>query len=87
MADAPKHTPITPALHEYLVAHGSPPDAVQRSLIEATAKLGPIAMMQIAPEQGGVDGDRPAALGARGRRPQDRAHDRACGGLAARAAA
>jgi caffeoyl-CoA O-methyltransferase len=52
LADAPKHTPITPALHEYLVAHGSPPDAVQRALIEATARLGPIARMQIAPEQG-----------------------------------
>jgi len=52
MAEAPKHTPITPALHEYLVAHGAPPDAVQRDLIEATAQLGPIARMQIAPEQG-----------------------------------
>jgi len=39
-------------LHEYLVAHGAPPDPVARALIEATAKLGPIAMMQIAPEQG-----------------------------------
>jgi len=52
MADAPKHTPITPALHAYLVAHGAPPDAVQRALIEETGKLGRIAMMQIAPEQG-----------------------------------
>jgi len=52
LADAPKHTPITPALHEYLVAHGAPPDAVQRALIEATAQLGRIARMQIAPEQG-----------------------------------
>jgi caffeoyl-CoA O-methyltransferase len=52
VADTPKHTPITPALHEYLVAHGAPPDPVACALIEATAKLGPIAMMQIAPEQG-----------------------------------
>ena len=52
MADALKHLPITPALHDYLVEHGAPPDAVQRALIDATAKLGPIAMMQIAPEQG-----------------------------------
>ena len=52
MADAPKHTPITPALHEYLVAHGAPPDPVARALIEATAQLGGIAVMQIAPEQG-----------------------------------
>ena len=52
MADAPKHTPITPALHEYLVAHGAPPDPVARALIEETATLGGIAVMQIAPEQG-----------------------------------
>ena len=64
MADAPKHTPITHALHEYLVAHGSPPDAVQRSLIEVTAKLGPIARMQIAPEQGAFMTWLARALGA-----------------------
>jgi caffeoyl-CoA O-methyltransferase len=64
MADAPKHTPITAALHEYLVAHGSPPDAVQRSLIEATAKLGGIARMQIAPEQGAFMTWLARALGA-----------------------
>jgi caffeoyl-CoA O-methyltransferase len=52
MADKPKHTPLTPALHEYLVAHGAPPDPVAQALIEATAKLGGIAVMQIAPEQG-----------------------------------
>jgi len=43
---------LSPKLHAYLVAHGMPPDAVQRELIEETAKLGPIAMMQVAPEQG-----------------------------------
>jgi caffeoyl-CoA O-methyltransferase len=48
----PKHTPLTPPLHEYLVAHGAPPDAVARALIEETEKLGAIARMQIAPEQG-----------------------------------
>jgi caffeoyl-CoA O-methyltransferase len=52
VAGAPKHTPITPALHEYLVAHGAPPDAAARALIEETARLGGIAMMQLAPEQG-----------------------------------
>jgi caffeoyl-CoA O-methyltransferase len=52
LADAPKHTPLTHALHEYLVAHGATPDPVARALIDATAKLGPIARMQIAPEQG-----------------------------------
>jgi caffeoyl-CoA O-methyltransferase len=43
---------VTPAVHDYAVAHGTPPDAVQESLIEATAALGGISRMQIAPEQG-----------------------------------
>ena len=51
MAGAPKSFFLTPELHEYLVAHGTPPDDVQRALIEETATL-PMAMMQIAPEQG-----------------------------------
>jgi caffeoyl-CoA O-methyltransferase len=51
MAD-PKTVAVTPPVHEYLVAHGTPPDAVQRALIEATAALGPVSGMQIAPEQG-----------------------------------
>jgi caffeoyl-CoA O-methyltransferase len=51
MAD-PKTVAVTPAVHEYLVAHGAPPDDVQRSLIEATAALGGVSNMQIAPEQG-----------------------------------
>ena len=65
MADAPKHTPITPALHAYLVAHGSPPDAVQQALIEETEKLGRIAMMQVAPEQGAFMTWLARTLGAR----------------------
>jgi caffeoyl-CoA O-methyltransferase len=43
---------LSPEVHEYLVAHGTPPDPVQRELIEETARLGGISMMQIAPEQG-----------------------------------
>jgi caffeoyl-CoA O-methyltransferase len=43
---------VTKALHDYAVAHGTPPDAVQRSLIEVTTALGGISAMQIAPEQG-----------------------------------
>jgi caffeoyl-CoA O-methyltransferase len=43
---------LTPELHEYLVAHGTPPDAIEIDLMEETAALGPIAAMQIAPEQG-----------------------------------
>lgn len=52
MSDDLKHTPLTPALHGYLVAHGAPPDAVQRDLIAATAALGMVSGMQVAPEQG-----------------------------------
>lgn len=52
MADAPKSFFLSPPIHQYLVEHGSPPDDVQRGLIEETAALGGISMMQIAPEQG-----------------------------------
>jgi predicted O-methyltransferase YrrM len=51
-APAPKSFFLSSELHEYLLAHGQRPDAVQQSLIDATAALGPIAGMQIAPEQG-----------------------------------
>jgi predicted O-methyltransferase YrrM len=47
----PKSFFLTPEIHEYVVAHGTPPDAVQQALIEETAQL-PMAMMQISPEQG-----------------------------------
>lgn len=48
----PKSFHLDREIHDYLVAHGSPPDAIQRELMEATKKLGGISMMQIAPEQG-----------------------------------
>jgi caffeoyl-CoA O-methyltransferase len=48
----PKTVAVTPEVHEYLVAHGTPPDAVQRALIDATDALGAVSGMQIAPEQG-----------------------------------
>lgn len=51
MAD-PKSFFLGGAVHEYLVAHGTPPDAAQQRLIERTASLGDISMMQISPEQG-----------------------------------
>ena len=51
MAD-PKSFFLGAEIHEYLVAHGSPPDAVQTQLIESTAALGAISGMQISPEQG-----------------------------------
>jgi caffeoyl-CoA O-methyltransferase len=44
---------VTQAVQDYAVAHSSsPPDDVQRSLIEATHALGGISMMQISPDQG-----------------------------------
>jgi len=52
MADQPKSFNLSPEIHQYLVAHGTPPDAVQQALIERTSELGGISMMQIAPEQG-----------------------------------
>ena len=48
----PKGIGLTADLHEYLLANGARPDTVQQSLIDATAALGPVARMQIAPEQG-----------------------------------
>ncbi len=48
----PKTVAVTPEVHAYLVAHGTPPDAVQRALIDATGALGAVSGMQIAPEQG-----------------------------------
>jgi len=52
MPDTPKSFFLSPAIHRYVVEHGSPPDSVQRALIEETAALGGISMMQISPEQG-----------------------------------
>ncbi len=51
MAD-PKSFFLGGAIHEYLVAHGTPPDPVQSGLIERTAALGAVSGMQISPEQG-----------------------------------
>ncbi|MBM3659796.1 MAG: O-methyltransferase [Actinobacteria bacterium] len=54
MADTPKSLGLTPELHDYLVAHGTPPDPVLEALIVRTEALGGIARMQIAPEQGAL---------------------------------
>jgi len=43
---------LTDDLYDYMVAHGSPPDDIQRGLIEATRQTDEHAVMQIAPEQG-----------------------------------
>ncbi|MEV0808088.1 O-methyltransferase [Micromonospora sp. NPDC050200] len=47
-----KSLPLTPELHAYLVAHGSPPDEIVRDLAQETLALLPDqATMQVAPEQ------------------------------------
>jgi caffeoyl-CoA O-methyltransferase len=52
MGETPKSIRMTAALHAYLVSHGTPPDEIQRALIDETRVLGDISVMQIAPEQG-----------------------------------
>ncbi len=49
---SPKSFLLDDALARYLVEHCEPLDDVQRDLIAATAELGAVAGMQIAPEQG-----------------------------------
>ena len=60
----PKSFFLTPEIHEYVVAHGTRPDAVQQALIDETAQL-PMAIMQISPEQGAFMTLLTRALGAR----------------------
>jgi caffeoyl-CoA O-methyltransferase len=61
----PKSFHLSAPVHEYLVRHGSPPDAILRELAEETARLGPISLMQIAPEQGAFMTLLARAIGAR----------------------
>jgi caffeoyl-CoA O-methyltransferase len=61
----PKTVAVTPSVHAYLVAHGTPPDPVARALIEETGALGSVARMQIAPEQGAFMTMLVGLLGAR----------------------
>jgi caffeoyl-CoA O-methyltransferase len=56
---------VSPEIHAYLVEHGTPPDAVQRELIEETKRLGGISIMQVAPEQGAFLTLFTRAIGAR----------------------
>ena len=65
MSDPPKSFHLSPEVHGYLVAHGAPPDAIQSALIEETARLGGISLMQIAPEQGAFMTLFARAIGAR----------------------
>jgi caffeoyl-CoA O-methyltransferase len=44
---------LSAALHGYIVAHGTPPDALLRELADTTrSRIGDLAIMQVAPEQG-----------------------------------
>ncbi len=53
MSDSIKSLGLSPELHRYVVEHGTPPDAVLKELQEVTReKVGGMALMQIAPEQG-----------------------------------
>jgi len=63
MAD-PKSFFLTSEIHQYVIAHGTPPDAVQQALIDETAEL-PMAIMQISPEQGAFMTLLTRALGVR----------------------
>jgi caffeoyl-CoA O-methyltransferase len=65
MSDAPKSFNLSPEIHAYLVAHGSPPDEILAGLIAATRELGDISIMQIAPEQGAFMSLFARAIGAR----------------------
>jgi caffeoyl-CoA O-methyltransferase len=62
----PKDFQLSAELHEYLVGHGTPPDEILRELSQATQdKVGGLAIMQIAPEQGTLMTLLTAAIGAR----------------------
>jgi caffeoyl-CoA O-methyltransferase len=65
MSEAPKSIQMTAALHAYMVAHGTPPDEIQRGLITETRVLGDVSIMQIAPEQGAFMTLLARMLGAR----------------------
>jgi caffeoyl-CoA O-methyltransferase len=55
MAENRKQLGVDPALHDYLIAHGTPPDEVLRDLIDQTrARFGDRAGMQIDPAQGAL---------------------------------
>ena len=60
-----KFTALTPPLYDYLVRQAPPPDDVLRDLRAETEALGPIALMQIAVEQGAFLTLLARAIGAR----------------------
>ena len=60
-----KFTPLSEPLYDYLVQHGHNADPLLAALAAETATLGPIARMQIAPEQGTFMSLLARAIGAR----------------------
>lgn len=61
----PKSFQLSTEIHDYLVAHSTPADDIERALIAETTALGDIARMQIAPEQGAFLRILTRALGVR----------------------
>jgi caffeoyl-CoA O-methyltransferase len=49
-----KFTPLSIELYQYLVNAASPRDPLLDALAEETERLGPISLMQVAPEQGAL---------------------------------
>jgi caffeoyl-CoA O-methyltransferase len=60
-----KFVPMTEPLYDYLVGHGHNGDPLLAELARETEGLGPISMMQIAPEQGSLMALLVRAIGAR----------------------
>jgi caffeoyl-CoA O-methyltransferase len=65
MASSEKFLHLNQELYDYVIAHGHTTDPILRDLAEETRKLGRIAGMQIAPEQGALMGILARAIGAR----------------------
>lgn len=59
-----KFIPMTAPLYDYMVAHGHNGDPLLAELAHETEALGPIALMQIAPEQGTLMSILVRAIGA-----------------------
>ena len=65
MASPDKFLHLNQNLYDYVIAHGHNADPILRDLAEETHKLGRIAGMQIAPEQGTLMGLLANAIGAK----------------------
>ncbi len=65
MASSDKFLHLNQALYDYVTEHGHNSDPILRDLAEETRKLGRIAGMQIAPEQGTLMGLLAHAIGAK----------------------